>query len=1378
MDLQIIQNQIRALTPGGDYDFSASAFGNLACIAPTLQTFFGVPSLSLHGLEPEAGQLRFRGVADGLTYLDHPCTQVPVTVQFSGGDGWLCLELGLPVNGAWEPFAHLSQRFGLHAESLSCTGRFWDRDEVAVFEYQVSLTLGDVAVDAVLSPLWGNRWNLSAGAPGANVVLPALTLDHLLDLSGQGAVLQWLPPDLTALLAETACTCLNLTVDCSPDAKNPFDAFQGEVRLGDGLGVWTPAPGLSLRASALGVTVRPAPAWDLEHTAPSVDVQVSGVLDLGGQSVPVTVSIADNGKQLTALLGGDTPLTNLASLAGITGQSLRMEDFLPAGYDAGSLSLRSLLLQVGGGSPAFALDVSLSARWTFFDWLQVEELRFAYQYDGSGSRFLFSGILQFAGVPFDLTLQGGDQLELAGFTLSEDGVSLKTVLEQVTGVDLPVPDFVLDGLYFHCIPAQERYELAAGVSLRPESDGGLGFTRLQADCSITVTKTGGGWDHTLELSGTAELFHSLFQLHYELNPDANAISLDWLPDETFTLSHLLDALGLEGAAVLDQWDLSLHSVHLDYGVAGGVFTGSLDTSLGRASLHSAPVPDSDRRATVLLLEAADPIRLSDLPFVGSCLPDMADASLDPIGAAASTIPLDHFALDGSDLTMETGLALYCRLVLPGDGQTLMLPLVKTKGPRTGSGGDGGASLSYPLDKTLGPLLLRNLLLRYEPPVLSFGLDMGLTAGLLSLSLDGLRAGLNLSDRSMSAGLDGLGVRVDAQGLTVGGSLLREAPDTYAGTLTASLSAFTIRAVGSYTAGALSSLFAFGVLRGRLGGPPCFQVTGIGLGFGYQRALPVPPVAELEQFPLLLALGDGANLDQIRQEADALFSPTPGALWLAAGLTATSFGMADIRALLTLYLSPPLEVHLLGRGEVNFPNGVTHPMAHAVLLLDAAIRPDRGVASMEGMLSDDSYVLSPNAHLTGGFACCLWFAGPHKGDFVVSFGGYDRNYRRPDHYPNPQRLGLVWQEGSTLSIRGEAYFALIPACLMAGGGLHLDFSLGPIHAWLDADVRIQIGWKPVYYEFAVSVLVGVRVKLWLLKLSLELGCALDLWGPDLSGRATIHLSFLHFTISLGSTPKGKAEPLTPAQFAQSFLPAAEPPRLGTPDNGGLYASGSLQWLGGVLGERTVDGQTQTVAAAHALALCFRGAVPFRTYEFVQDGGPSQQGAVPGSLPPPVLRPCGGRTLETAHLRLLLRRTDGKPVVGRFALTLQTEQLPAALWAAANYDGETVEQATSVTVTVEPSEGCTVTTFVGHLFLGNTASLPPVPPLRETKLLEKKEATIALNALTNPATHRRRLAFLEQVGLSDAPMDLTGLESPLDVFLNPPQVWESQPQEVLP
>lgn len=1374
LDLQRIQDQIRALSPGADYTFSTAAFGNLPWVEPTLQTFFGVPSLSLRRLEPDADNLRFRGVADSLTYLGHPCTQVPVTVQFSGDGDILCLELRLPVDGTWEPFAYLSRTFGLNADALGCVGQFPDQGGLSLFEYRVSLTLGTAALDLVLSPLSDTVWNLSAGAPGAEVVLPALTLDHLLDLSGQQAILQWLPPELTALLTQTACTCLNLTVDCGTGAESRFVSFQGEVRLGDGLGVWTPAPGLSLQASALGVAVRPAPAWDTEHTALSLDVRVSGVLGLEGQSVPITVSVADNGTRYTILLGGGdgSPLSNLAALADITGQSLRMEDFLPAGFSAGSLSLRSLLLQVGGGATTFALDVGLSAHWTILDQFQVEELRFFYQYDGS-SRFLFSGILQFAGVPFDLTLQVGDQLELEGFTLSDSGVSLGTVLEQAAGLTLPVPDFVLDGLSFHCIPSQEQYELAASVSLGDGTQNGLGFTRLQADASMTFAKTGDGWDHTLRISGSAELLHSVFQLVYALDADTNRISLDWLPDDTFSLSHLLDALGVAGAAVLDQWDLALRSVHLDYDVADAIFTGSLDTSLGRASLHSAPAPDTDRRATVVLLETADPIRLSDLPFVGSCLPDPAATALEHIGAAASTVPLDHFAQSGgiSDLTMDAGFALYCRLVLPGDGQTLTLPLVEPKGLRTGSGGDGGASLSYALDKTLGPLLLRNLLLRYQPPVLSFGLDMTVTVGLLSLSLDGLRAGLDLSDRSFTAGLDGLGVQVDAQGLTVGGSLLRQDANTYAGTLTAALSAFTIRAVGSYTSGTLSSLFAFGVLRGRLGGPPCFQVTGIGLGFGYQRALPVPPLEELDQFPLLQALGDGADLERIRQEADAAFSPTPGALWLAAGLSATSFGMADIRALLTLYLSPPLEFHLLGRGELNFPNGVPHPLAHAVLLLDAAIRPDQGVASIEGMLSNDSYVLSPNAHLTGGFACCLWFAGPHKGDFVVSFGGYDSGYSRPAHYPNPQRLGLVWQEGSTLSIRGEAYFALTPACLMAGGGLHLDVSLGPIHAWLDADVRIQIGWKPVYYEFAVSVLVGVRVKLWLLKVSLELGCALDLWGPDLSGRATIHLSFLHFTISLGSTPKGKKEQLTPAQFAQSFLPAAEPPQLRT-DSTGSYASGSFQWLRGVLGERTVDGQPQTVAAAHAMAVCFHGAVPFRTYQFTQGGGESHGETVPNSLLPPVLRPCGDQTLETANLHLVLDRTDGKPVVGRFALTFQTEQLPAALWAASGHDGETVEQATALTLTVEPSEGCTMTTLVGHLPLGDTTALSPVPVLRET-MLPPEEGAQALNALTDPATAERRRAFLDQVGLSDAPLELTGLESPLDLFLEPPQVWELQP-----
>ena len=42
----------------------------------------------------------------------------------------------------------------------------------------------------------------------------------------------------------------------------------------------------------------------------------------------------------------------------------------------------------------------------------------------------------------------------------------------------------------------------------------------------------------------------------------------------------------------------------------------------------------------------------------------------------------------------------------------------------------------------------------------------------------------------------------------------------------------------------------------------------------------------------------------------------------------------------------------------------------------------GVIWVQGQLTDNSWLLYPDVRLTGGFAYVIWFAGPHKGEFVL------------------------------------------------------------------------------------------------------------------------------------------------------------------------------------------------------------------------------------------------------------------------------------------------------------------------------------------------------------------------------------------------------------
>jgi hypothetical protein len=78
------------------------------------------------------------------------------------------------------------------------------------------------------------------------------------------------------------------------------------------------------------------------------------------------------------------------------------------------------------------------------------------------------------------------------------------------------------------------------------------------------------------------------------------------------------------------------------------------------------------------------------------------------------------------------------------------------------------------------------------------------------------------------------------------------------------------------------------------------------------------------------------------------------------------------------------------------------------------------ADGEGQLAPDARLFAPACHLTGGFALYCWFNKKHKGDFVLTLGGYHKSFQVPDHYPKVPRLGLhllserlnggVWSNG--------------------------------------------------------------------------------------------------------------------------------------------------------------------------------------------------------------------------------------------------------------------------------------------------------------------------------------------------------------------------------
>lgn len=414
-------------------------------------------------------------------------------------------------------------------------------------------------------------------------------------------------------------------------------------------------------------------------------------------------------------------------------------------------------------------------------------------------------------------------------------------------------------------------------------------------------------------------------------------------------------------------------------------------------------------------------------------------------------------------------------------------------------------------------------------------------------------------------LQGLDLSFRGGAVEIGGGLLKqENPLAYTGMVLIKAAKFSILGLGSYAmiptgpepdAPQAPSLFLFAALRAPLGGHPAFFITGLAGGFSFNRSLKLPSIEEVHKFPLVKGVVDGSFSEgedpggALQKLADVV-KPEIGQYWVAAGITFSTFKLLDSAALLFLRFGREWELALIGLSRASLPPEVPRHLALAYIELafKVSIRPADGVVSAEAQLTPNSYVITRECKLTGGFAFYLWFADVpadgytiRGGDFVVTLGGYHPAFQRPKHYPDVPRLGFSWLIGSTVSIGGGAYFALVPTAVMAGGYLRVTFQSGPLRAWLEAYANFLVEWKPFYYEASIGVSVGVAFQTTVLgitiTLKVELGADLELAGPPTHGRARVHWWVVSFTIPFGEGKTATDDNnLSWAAFEKSFLPS--------------------------------------------------------------------------------------------------------------------------------------------------------------------------------------------------------------------------------------------------
>lgn len=450
----------------------------------------------------------------------------------------------------------------------------------------------------------------------------------------------------------------------------------------------------------------------------------------------------------------------------------------------------------------------------------------------------------------------------------------------------------------------------------------------------------------------------------------------------------------------------------------------------------------------------------------------------------------------------------------------------------------------PIQRGFGPLHCQRLGVNWQQPpsadlLLSLLFDGYVTLGPLEIDLISLSVGIPLRTPGVidnyKLDLKGLAVSYASGPISISGGILKNtdvSPIEYDGEMTIQAAAWSLSALGSYASlNGHPSLFVFARLGAPIGGPPFFFVTGLCAGFGYNRSLRVPGQDEVADFPLLAGIADASQIGgENASPAQALakltewIQPAQGVNWFAAGVQFTSFELIQSNVVLVAIVTGDFEIAILGLSRMKLPQAGPVQFAYVELALEIVLHPSAGFFGVSAVITPNSYVIDPACHLTGGFAFYLWFAAPadgstdHKGDFVVTLGGYHPAFDKPAWYPDEPRLGFSWQVSDLITMQGGAYFAITPSCVMAGGSLDIEFHSGNLRAWFTAHANFLFHWKPYYFSGSVGVSIGASYKMDLsfcsVTITVELGADLEIYGPPVAGSVSIDWYIISFTIPFG------------------------------------------------------------------------------------------------------------------------------------------------------------------------------------------------------------------------------------------------------------------------
>lgn len=783
-----------------------------------------------------------------------------------------------------------------------------------------------------------------------------------------------------------------------------------------------------------------------------------------------------------------------------------------------------------------------------------------------------------------------------------------------------------------------------------------------------------------------------------------------------------------------------------------------DLSFGRLPLVGKSLPDAIAQITIepslRLVAASKPFSLKEIRKFNENLPEEIDKLPDPGEGKGKD----------ADISVRRGLSLSGTLGLPDAPK--MLPVSSAEGESTPEDPASDSEVTpsnlgiwFNIEKSFGPFFLKQIGFQYgetdNKAELAVLFDAALKVSDFTLACDDLTVKIPL-DGTLELGfsLPGVGIEYKSNNLEVAGALLHTqkekdgiAYEEYIGTAIIKFQlsgkggkagkSFGVSAIGSYTYyNGEPALFLYVVLDFPLGGPPFFFVTGFALGFGYNRYLKVPSIEKLTEFPLVAqAMGDVGNnelsetgelITEQLSKLDEYITLSPGSGFVAIGLKFTCFKMVDCFALLTIAFGEGFEMNLLGIASMKIPTPAEDSknfasIAQVTMLLRARFSLDEGVISLEAQLAADSYILSKDCRLTGGFAVYFWFDGPHAGDFVITLGGYHPAFKKPAHYPTVPRLGFNWQVGDCLSLKGEMYFALCAHAIMAGGKLEASFQLGSLWANFIAEAHFLISWKPYYYDILIQVRISAGLG-WLGPVCL--GVKLHLWGPEFGGTATFWILFIKVTIEFGDLSSRYPSPIDWPTFKVSFLP----------DNAAVCTIAVTQGL--VRQLEQANGNPLFIVNAKDFELVTNSVIPTKKASYYAEPLTNEQANTHFGA-----RSMGvsDGDLETTH-NIQITRNGTQVNKSEFSFEPATQQIPTGLWGDAK-----VKNTTSGERLLPPETN-------EQQFLDNTLSgfriVPGKPPAPgNTQSIEVTKLQYDIDTTENPYAWKNIPAFAATSALDE-------------------------------